>query len=249
LDKTEGRDGTSITDWGKCCDDRNEEFLLQSRSYLLGDLRRTFQIMSEIVRGFFNFRNVGPCVTVYGSARFNQAHPYYEVVRQVGQELARAGFTVVTGGGPGLMEAANRGAKEANGRSIGCNIRLPKEQVHNPYLDQFLEFNYFFARKLILAKYSYAFIAAPGGFGTLDEIFEVLTLIQTGKMKGFPVILVGRDYWEPLVNFIKNPLLAQSAIDARDLELLWITDSANEAVTRVKEAVVTEFGLQYRSHH
>lgn len=238
--------GVNKTDWGKSCHDRNEEFLLESSSNLLGDLRRAFQITTEIVRGFFSFRKVGPCVTVYGSARFDDPHPYYGVARQIGRELARAGFTVVTGGGPGLMEAANRGAKDVNGHSIGCNISLPKEQTPNPYLDRFLEFKYFFARKLILAKYSYAFIATPGGFGTLDEIFEVLTLIQTGKMKSFPVILVGRDYWEPLIKLLEDPLLAQSAIDKKDVELLWITDSTDEAVARIKEVVVAQFGLKYR---
>ena len=133
------------------------------------------------------------------------------------------------------------------GMSVGCNIRLPNEQRPNAYLDKFVEFNYFFARKLILAKYSYAFIATPGGFGTLDEIFEVLTLIQTGKMKGFPVILLGREYWDPLVQFIKGTLLAKSAIDAKDVELLHVTDSPEEAVALIREVVVSSFGLKYRA--
>ena len=246
MDRSKTQIGVANTDWGKCCHNRNEEFLLLPSSYLLGDLKRIIRIATEIIRGFLSFRGIGPCVTVYGSARFGESHPYYETVRQLGHNLARAGFTVVTGGGPGLMEAANRGAKSANGRSIGCNIRLPKEQVPNRYLDRFLEFNYFFSRKLILAKYSHAFVATPGGFGTLDEIFEVLTLIQTGKMKGFPVILIGRDYWNPLLNFIEAPLLAQSAIDKKDLDLLWVTDSPDEAVARIKKVVIGEFGLKYR---
>jgi uncharacterized protein (TIGR00730 family) len=141
-------------------------------------------------------------VTVFGSARFTEEHMYYALAREIGQQLARAGFTVMTGGGPGIMEVANRGAKEAGGYSVGCNIELPQEQKPNPYLDRWVTFRHFFVRKLMLVKYSYAFIALPGGFGTLDEIFETATLIQTHKIKDFPLVLVGKDYWRPLLDFL-----------------------------------------------
>ena len=166
------------------------------------ELLRAIRIFTEFMRGFRALHFVGPCVTVFGSARFRENHPYYALARQCGAELARAGFTVMTGGGPGIMEAANRGAKEAGGRSIGCNIRLPKEQQPNPYLDRWITFRYFFVRKVMLVKYSYAFITLPGGFGTLDEIFETATLIQTGKIREFPLVLMGREYWQPLLAFM-----------------------------------------------
>ncbi len=158
----------------------------------------------------YSFRNlhfVGPCVTVFGSARLTEPHPYYLLARELGAQIARAGFTVMTGGGPGLMEAANRGAKDAEGVSIGCNITLPKDQKPNHFLDKWVEFRYFFVRKLMLAKYSYGFIAMPGGFGTLDEFFEIATLVQTGKIKNFPVILMGAEYWTPLLRFLDATLL------------------------------------------
>ncbi|MBK24534.1 MAG: TIGR00730 family Rossman fold protein [Halobacteriovorax sp.] len=233
------------SEWGKCCCDKNDEFLLNASSPIFGDILRIIRITWEIVKGFYVFRKLGPCVTVYGSARFGEEYEYYDYDYSLGEQLAKAGFTVLTGGGPGLMEAANRGAKNAGGRSIGCNIKLPKEQKPNPYLDTFLEFKYFFARKLILAKYSYAFIAAPGGFGTLDEMFEVVTLIQTGKMKAFPVILLGKKYWTPLINFLELTLLENKAISKIDLELITITDSPVEAVELIKKKVTSKFGLKY----
>ena len=159
--------------------------------------------------------------------------------------IARAGFTVMTGGGPGLMEAANRGAKEANGTSIGCNIVLPQEQKPNPYLDKWVEFRYFFVRKVMLVKYSYGFVAAPGGFGTLDELFEVATLIQTGKIKNFPVVLLGIEYWSPLLTFLRQSLLANAAISARDLEEILVTDSPAEAVAHIQRSAIDTFGLRY----
>ena len=165
------------------------------------------------MRGFRKLHFVGPCVTVFGSARFTAEHHYYVLAREVGQRLARAGFTVMTGGGPGIMEAANRGAKEAGGYSVGCNIELPQEQKPNPYLDRWVTFRHFFVRKLMLVKYSYAFIAMPGGFGTLDEIFETATLIQTHKIKDFPLVLVGKEYWQPLLDFLRGRLVEAKTID------------------------------------
>ena len=172
------------------------------------------------MRGFRALHFVGPCVSVFGSARFKAAHPYYALGREVGARLARVGFTVMTGGGPGLMEAANRGAKEAGGRSVGCNIELPHEQRPNPYLDHWVTFRHFYVRKVMLVKYSYAFVALPGGFGTLDETFEVATLVQTGKVREFPIVLMGCDYWRPLIDFVRNRLLVEGTIDPGNAQLL-----------------------------
>jgi uncharacterized protein (TIGR00730 family) len=211
----------------------------------LAELLRLVRISLEFLRGFRKLHFVGPCVTVFGSARFHEEHPYYALARELGRRLARSGFTVMTGGGPGIMEAANRGAKEAGGRSIGCNIRLPREQSPNPHLDLMVEFRYFFVRKVMLVKYSYAFVAFPGGFGTMDEIFEAATLIQTGKMKDFPVVLMGRDYWEPLLSFLENTMLPAGTIEPRDLERILVTDSPEEAASTILTSATTKFGLRW----
>ncbi|HEU4438900.1 MAG TPA: TIGR00730 family Rossman fold protein [Methylomirabilota bacterium] len=197
------------------------------------------------MRGFRALHFVGPCVTVFGSARFKADHPYYELGREVGARLARVGFTVMTGGGPGLMEAANRGAREAGGRSIGCNIELPREQHPNAYLDRWITFQHFYVRKVMLVKYSYAFIALPGGFGTLDEMFEIATLVQTGKVREFPIVLMGHDYWSPLTAFVRNRLLAEGTIDPGDEQRLRLTDSPAEAVEWVTAVAMRRFGLTY----
>jgi hypothetical protein len=231
--------------WGKSTSSPEEELFLEgprSRGFELG---RAFRIFRELIYGFRALHFVGPCVTVFGSARFRPGHRYYELTRELGARIARAQFTVMTGGGPGLMEAANRGAKEARGVSIGCNIVLPQEQKPNPYLDKFVEFRYFFIRKMMLVKYSYGFVAAPGGFGTMDELFEVATLIQTGKIKNFPVVLLGVDYWSPLIGFLRQSLLANAAISARDLEEILVTDSAAEAVAHIQRFATETFGLRY----
>jgi uncharacterized protein (TIGR00730 family) len=227
-----------------CSDPREVRFLHgpQARRHELGQAVRVF---AECLRGFRVLHFVGPCVTVFGSARFDEHSPHYALTREVGRRLAEAGFTVMTGGGPGLMEAANRGARDAGGRSIGCNIRLPVEQAPNPYLDRWLLFRYFFVRKLMLVKYSYAFVAAPGGFGTLDELFETVVLIQTGKIKNFPVVLLGRAYWEPLRAMIEQRLAESGAIAPGDPALLHYTDSPEEAVALIKERAMGEFGLSY----
>jgi hypothetical protein len=204
---------------------------------------RVLRIAGEFVRGFRSLHFVGPCVTVFGSARFGPEHPAYAMARDVGARLARTGFTVITGGGPGIMEAANRGAQEAGGRSIGCNIELPKEQAPNPYLDQFVTFRYFFVRKVMLIKYSYAFVVLPGGFGTLDELFEAATLIQTGKIQSFPVILMGTEYWQPLRQTLES-MLNHAAIDRADLEGLTFTDSPQSAVEAIEAMSVRRFGLR-----
>jgi hypothetical protein len=209
------------------------------------ELARVLRILWEIIRGFRTLHFVGPCVTVFGSARFGEAHCYYQMARAVGARLAQTGFTVMTGGGPGIMEAANRGAKDAHGLSIGCNIALPAEQKPNPYLDKMLTFRYFFVRKLMLVKYSYAFIALPGGFGTLDEIFEVATLVQTGKLLDFPLVLMGTDYWAPLLAFLRERLIAEKTIDPIDYQRFIVTDSPEQAVDAITQIGMTRCGLTY----
>ncbi len=205
-------------------------------------------IFWEFLRGFRALHFVGPCVTVFGSARFSENHPYYALGRELGAGLARAGFTVMTGGGPGIMEAANRGAKEAGGRSIGCNIALPHEQRPNAYLDRWVTFGHFFVRKVMLVKYSYAFVAMPGGFGTLDEVFETVTLIQTDKIQDFPLVLMGRDFWRPLLDFLRRDLVRAGTIDPEDAARLRVTDSPAEAVASITEVAKRRFGLTYGPH-
>jgi uncharacterized protein (TIGR00730 family) len=209
------------------------------------ELARAGRIFFELLSGFRALHFVGPCVTVFGSARFKEEHPYYKLARDVGARLARSGFTVMTGGGPGIMEAANRGAKDVGGTSVGCNIELPQEQKPNPYLDRFVSFRHFYVRKLMLVKYSYAFIALPGGFGTLDEIFETATLIQTGKIQQFPMILMGREYWQPLIDFMRSTLIKQHTIDGVDVDRIQLTDSAEEAVKWTTDLATQRFGLTY----
>jgi uncharacterized protein (TIGR00730 family) len=209
------------------------------------ELARLIRIFFEFLRGFRALHFVGPCVTVFGSARFTENHPYYGMAREVGQRLARAGFTVMTGGGPGIMEAANRGAKEAGGYSVGCNIKLVREQHPNSYLDKYITFRYFFVRKVMLVKYSYAFVALPGGFGTLDEIFETATLIQTGKIQDFPVVLMGKEFWQPLLDFFHDRLIREGTIEPADIERLLVTDSAEEAVAAIKAIAMQRFSLTY----
>lgn len=212
-------------------DQRNrehEQFLAGPLSRL-AEFKRVTRIGAEFVRGFRALHFVGPCVTVFGSARFPDQHPYYDLGRRVGGEIARLGLTTMTGGGPGIMEAANRGAREAGGPSIGCNIELPHEQEPNRYLDKFVSFRYFFVRKVMLVKYSCAFVVLPGGFGTLDEMFEALTLVQTGKIKSFPVVLMGTEYWAPLLDFLRGTLAQRGTIDPKDLDLLTVTDSIDDA--------------------
>jgi hypothetical protein len=208
------------------------------------ELRVAFSAFFEMIRGFRALHFVGPCVTVFGSARFREDHPYYALARQVGAELAAVGFTVMTGGGPGIMEAANRGARDAGGRSVGCNVVLPQEQRPNPYLDRVVTFEHFFVRKFMLRKYSYAFVVLPGGFGTLDEVFETLTLVQTTKMEDFPVVLMGRDYWDPLLVLLRQ-MVDAGTIAPRDLERIRVTDDPREAAATIRDAGVGHFGLTY----
>ena len=206
---------------------------------------RALRIFFELLRGFRALHFVGPCVTVFGSARFAEDHPYYGQARQLGSLLARDGFTVMTGGGPGIMEAANRGAKDVGGRSVGCNIELPHEQAPNKYMDKMVTFQHFYVRKVMLMKYSYAFVCMPGGFGTMDELFEAATLIQTGKVQNFPLILVGSKFWGPFVEAMRDTMLAEATIEPKDLSMLWVTDSVEEAAARIHDVAVQRFGLSY----
>ena len=210
------------------------------------ELIRAVRIFFELLKGFRALHFVGPCVTVFGSARFGDDHPYYVQARDVGARLARAGFTVMTGGGPGIMEAANRGAKDVGGRSVGCNIVLPQEQKANAYLDVVVNFRHFYVRKVMLVKYSYAFIAMPGGFGTLDEIFEAATLVQTGKISRFPIVLIGSEFWTPLLDMMRGTLLRERTIAEGDLSILHVTDSVEDAVAHIADIGMREFGLSER---
>lgn len=203
------------------------------------------KILRDFVKGFRTLHSVGPCVTVFGSARFTEEHPYYALARQVGGRLAQLGFTVMTGAGPGIMEAANRGAKEAGGRTVGCNIVLPKEQKINAYLDRWVTFRYFFVRKVMLVKYSYAFVVMPGGLGTMDELFEAAVLIQTKKIQSFPVVLLGEAYWNPLVDFLKE-MVRVGTIESENLHLLLFTDSVDEAMKHIEKHAIEQFGLVRR---
>lgn len=208
------------------------------------ELGSAFRIFFEILSGFRRLHFVGPCVTVFGSARFPEGHRYYAMARTVGRLLAESGFTVMTGGGPGIMEAANRGARDVRGRSLGCNIALPKEQKPNPYVDSWIDFEYFFVRKLMLVKYSYAFVVCPGGFGTLDELFEVVTLIQTGKLHDFPVALMGTDFWPPLIEQLRR-MVSEETIDQIDLDRIIISDDPGEVVSAITDTAMKRFGLTY----
>jgi uncharacterized protein (TIGR00730 family) len=202
------------------------------------DLRaQAARIGDEFLRGFEAVAEIDrPAVTIFGSARIREGSAEYEQAREVGRRFAEAGFAVVTGGGPGVMEAANRGAKEGGGLSVGFNIELPREQHENPYLDIELTFHHFYARKTMFVKAAEGFVIFPGGFGTLDELFEALTLIQTGKVLHFPVVLLDRAYWEPLLDWCRKRLLADGMISTEDVELLYLTDSPSEAVTRVLQS-------------
>jgi len=230
-------------DWGKASAPGDDIPLLEGPEPRGSEFVRAVRIFTEFVRGFRALHFVGPCVTVFGSARFAQDHPACELAREMGRRIARRGFTVMTGGGPGIMEAANRGAKEVGGRSVGVNIVLPREQAPNPYLDRWITFRYFFVRKVMLVKYSYAFVVMPGGFGTLDELFEAATLIQTGKISDFPVVLMGVEYWAPLRALLESMVRAGTIAPA-DLEALTFTDSPDEAMHVLETISIAKFGLK-----
>ncbi len=220
-------------DWGKRPPEGSEHHLLKGPRLRRQELFTAINIFIEFIRGFRRLHFIGPCVTVFGSARFEEDNEYYQLAQAVGKKLADSGYATMTGGGPGIMEAANRGAREGNGLSIGCNIELPHEQYPNPYLDLFVDFKYFFVRKVMLVKYSKAFIVMPGGFGTMDEVFETLVLIQTKKIEKFPIIVMGKDFWEHMRVFIENALIANETISPVDLDLVQWTDDPEEAVEMI----------------
>ncbi len=222
-----------IPGWPADTRSKQEHTLLSGPRSRVSELCRAGRIFAEFIHGFRALHFIGPCVTVFGSARFREDHRYYTMAREVGEQIARAGLTTMTGGGPGIMEAANRGARDGGGRSVGCNIQLPMEQEPNPYLDKFVEFHYFFVRKVMLVKYSVGFVVLPGGFGTLDEIFETATLVQTGKIQRFPIVVMGREYWEPVVDFVRGRMVGEGTISETDLSIFTITDSPEEAVETI----------------
>lgn len=201
-------------------------------------------VFLEFIKGFRALHFVGPCVTVFGSARFKEDHLFYQQARELSGEIAKLGFTIMTGGGPGIMEAANRGAKEVGGKSVGCNIVLPHEQHHNPYLDKWVNIQYFFVRKTLLMKYSYAFVVMPGGFGTLDEFFGAITLIQTRKIKLFPIIIFDKEFYKNIVEH-NEEMLKKGTVSQDDLNLYLVTDSIDEAIEYIKEKSIIAFGLKY----
>lgn len=220
-----------------------ERYFVQGPHSRFTEFLFTLKVMREFIKGFRALHFMGPCVTVFGSARFTESHPYYSIARKMGAQLSQMGFVIMTGGGPGIMEAANRGAKDVNGRSVGCNIRLPHEQQPNPYLDRTVTLDHFFVRKVLLLKYSYAFLVLPGGFGTLDELFETLTLIQTGKIAHFPVVLMGKSYWQSLMAQLEK-MQSEGTIKSEDLEHLLVTDLPEEAIAFIRKHAVDEYALK-----
>lgn len=220
----------------------------EEREFFEGPRSRTkefifvVKVLVEFIKGFRALHFVGPCVTVFGSARFKEDNEYYIKAREVGKQLSLMGFTVMTGGGPGIMEAANRGAKDVNGRSVGCNIQLPFEQHHNHYLDKWVTIKYFFVRKVLLFKYSYAFVVLPGGFGTIDELFEALTLIQTKMSPDFPVVIIGKEYYRDMFEFF-DIMKKSGTIADKDINLMLVTDSIEEAMEYLNNHAVKKFNL------
>src|SRR2546421_9601698 len=220
-----------------------DEIFLEGPRSRFAEFFTLLRVMRDFLRGFRTLHFVGPCVTVFGSARIHSDDPNYELARKMGAAIARLGFTVMTGGGPGIMEAANRGAKEVGGSSVGCNIELASEQAANAYLDRCVRMHYFFVRKALLIKYSYAFVVMPGGAGTLHELFEALTLIQNGKIKNFPIVIMGTHYWNQLIAFIEQ-MAQRGMIAPSDLSLIYATDSIEEAIAHIRSKTIEPFGLK-----
>lgn len=214
-----------------------EQAFLEGRRQKQADVESAVGIFLEFLRGFERLDVPAPCVSVFGSARIARDHPHYDMAQRLGGELARSGFAVMTGGGGGLMEAANRGAREAGGYSMGCGISIPEEQTQNAYLDAHMHFEHFFVRKVMLVKYSCAFVVLPGGFGTVDEAFEIATLIQTGKLTRFPVVAMGVEFWEPVRNMLYETMVPSGLIDESDLGIVKLTDDPREAVEWIRGGI------------
>jgi uncharacterized protein (TIGR00730 family) len=215
----------------------------KSRGY---ELSFAWRVFKQFIRGFRALHFAGPCITVFGSARFKEDHPYYEQAREFGKRIASLGMTTMTGGGPGIMEAANRGAFENHGQSIGCNIQLPFEQQSNPYLHKSVTFEHFFVRKVLLVKYSYAFIIMPGGFGTMDELFETLTLVQTKTITQFPIVLFGKEFYAPLLEVFRK-MHDETTISPGDLDLVLLTDNIDEAMAHISHYISSNYKVKPRS--
>ena len=211
----------------------------------INELYFAFEIFIQFIKGFRTLHFIGPCITVFGSARFKEDHPYYIKARELGKRIADLGLTTMTGGGPGIMEAANRGAFEAGGKSIGCNIKLPFEQEPNPYTNVSLTFNYFFIRKVLMVKYSYAFIIMPGGFGTQDEFFETLTLAQTKVINDFPIVVMGRQYYQPFHHWLEH-MIQEGTISEEDKKFMLFTDSVEEAIEHISKYVRKHYTVKPR---
>lgn len=230
-------------DFENASNEKVEEYFLEGPKKRSIEFFYIFKVALEFLKGFRKLHFVGPCITIFGSARFKEDHPYYKLAREVSAEVAKLGFTIMTGGGPGIMEAANRGARDVGRMSVGCNIELPFEQSANPYMDVWVNIRYFFVRKVLLLKYSYGFIVMPGGAGTLDELFETITLIQTGKIKAFPVVIMGKKYWQKLVDLLEQ-MVEEKTISDTDLNLFLVTDSVQEAVAHIQNCTKNDFGLK-----
>jgi len=216
---------------------RQAAALQELRAKDKGDAWMALKILGEFVEGFDALKDIGPAISIFGSARTPEKHPWYEMGRRTAEEVAKRGYTVITGGGPGAMQAANHGAKDGQGLSVGLNIDLPMEQDPNPYQDLEMNFRYFFARKVCFAKYALGYVVLPGGFGTMDEFFEALTLIQTNKMENFPIVLMGKEYWGGLVRWIKRSMVSEGTVSADDLDLFYVTDDPVEAATVIQRAL------------
>ncbi len=229
----------------------NRKVIVNQYDYLEGpksrtsELAFTLKVVFQFIKGFRKLHFVGPCVTVFGSARFAPEHEYYKMAEAVGKAIVKTGFTVMTGGGPGIMEAANKGAYENGGTSIGCNIRLPHEQKPNPYMHDWVTLDYFFIRKFMLLKYSYAFVVLPGGWGTMDEMFETLTLVQTGMIHHFPVVLMGTSYYAPLMAYL-DFMIEQGTISAQDLHYVKLTDDPEEAILHFEKYIHKYYTIRKR---
>jgi uncharacterized protein (TIGR00730 family) len=226
---------------------KDESLFVQGPLSRIKELIFTFKVQYNFIKAFRKLHFIGPCVTVFGSARFGSESNHYQNAEKIGAQLAQLGFTIMTGGGPGIMEAANKGAFESGGYSVGCNIVLPVEQIPNPYLHKWIYIPYFFVRKVILVKYSYAFVVMPGGMGTLDELFEALTLIQTKMIADFPVVIFDSEYHKELTHHIQKMVESES-ISKDDLKLLFITDSVDELVEHIKKHAISKFGLKKEVH-
>lgn len=233
-----------------------EEHLIPPKSHVYLDgpksrgfeLSFAFRVFWQFIYGFRKLHFIGPCITVFGSARFNEEHKYYKSAREFGKRIAQLGFVTMTGGGPGIMEAANRGAFENGGISVGCNIQLAFEQMPNPYMNKSITFEHFFVRKVLLVKYSYAFIIMPGGFGTMDEFFETLTLIQTKTITQFPIVLFGKEYYKELWDVLEH-MAANGSIAKEDMALVLLTDDVGEAMSHIRTYISTNYEIKPRKRY